>query len=215
MIKLVLIDYDGVLVDSFPTVFNVYKKICAEFGVPAPKTIDGFRAIYGHNYVECCTNLGIPAAGIPRVEAIYAREIMNERPPLFPGVSAMLTALQPGRTLCVVSNTTVAEIEQKLVRYNIRHFFSGVYAKESPLPTSKVVMMTAIMQQYGVTLDQTVFVGDRTLDYQAGIGVGLDPRHIIMADYGWGYDRLIIRPEVTAQTPLQVVDRIQQLDTEL
>ena len=56
-IKAIIFDYDGVIVDSFPSVFEVYKIIAAECGGHIPKDLEEFRELYGYDYRECLRNL--------------------------------------------------------------------------------------------------------------------------------------------------------------
>ncbi len=61
MIKLIFFDYDGVIVDSFPTIYNVYRVMVRELGIKKfPDTLEEFCQIYGRNYRKCYENLGIP-----------------------------------------------------------------------------------------------------------------------------------------------------------
>ena len=56
MIKAVIFDYDGVIVDTLPAVFEVYKVICRRFGVREPRDIEEYRSLYGYNFKSCLKN---------------------------------------------------------------------------------------------------------------------------------------------------------------
>ena len=58
MIKLIIFDYDGVIVDSFLNVHKVYQIACQKLGKQCPSNLDEFRKIYGHNSIEAKKNLG-------------------------------------------------------------------------------------------------------------------------------------------------------------
>jgi len=87
MIKLIIFDYDGVIVDSFKTVYEVYKIICQKLGVKKPKNIEVFRNIYGYNLIECQENLGIAPANFKKAGKIFEEEVVKKNPKLFNGMN--------------------------------------------------------------------------------------------------------------------------------
>ena len=92
-IKAIIFDYDGVIVDSFPSVFEIYKGICDEFKLKFPSEIEEFRKIYGYNYQECCQNLGIKGQNIDRANEIFKTRIVKKEHQIFDGIKNVLIEL--------------------------------------------------------------------------------------------------------------------------
>lgn len=84
MLRSIIFDYDGVIVDSFISVFEVYEKICKRFKVAYQKTLEEFRKLYGYNYKELQKNLGIDEKDADEVGKIFSAEIVKKLHGVFP-----------------------------------------------------------------------------------------------------------------------------------
>ena len=58
MVKWIIFDYDGVIVDSFPIVYEIYKMMCLKLNKEFPKDIEGFKKVYDHTSSGCYNHLG-------------------------------------------------------------------------------------------------------------------------------------------------------------
>jgi len=209
MIKLIIFDYDGVLVDSFSNVYEVYKIICKELGVSCPKTIEAFRTIYGYNHKVCYKNLGIPPEAADEGSKIYQREIVKRKPSLFAGIKDVLGELKKKYTLAVVSATYQEEVEQKLKTHQINDFFSSVIGVHNSKSPSKAQGITDTMHKFGVTPEETIMIGDRDVDYDQAKQAQVNK--IILVDYGWGYSKEKIPQKVLVKQPSDLLVAVGEI----
>jgi len=208
MIKAIIFDYDGVIVDSFPSVFSVYQKICHHFKVEAPETIEEFRKIYGYNYIECIKNLGIDHGNLEGVRALYKNEIIKIDHSVFPGVPELLESLSEQFRLYLVSASHSDEVMSKLEKHDLKKYFTFIYCGGDN-STKKSEMTADLFSKFGYNPNEVIFIGDRAIDYESAKKVGIDDKNIIMAAYGWGLNKNEIgRPEI-AESPADILKIIK------
>lgn len=190
MLKAIIFDYDGVIVDSFKNIFEIYQTMCTELGKTLPaKTLDEFRKIYGKTYIECYHNLGIHQDEREKAEKIYKREVLKKSPKLFDGISDVLKELHKQYKLILVSASHKDEVLQKLGKFGITTYFARVIAKEdeTATPLSKAQEMIRVLREENLAPNEVISIGDRDIDYEQSTNAGL--RNIILVEYGWGYHK--------------------------
>lgn len=204
---LVLFDLDGTLVDSVGDLTTALNDVRARFSL-APVALaqvrtaisSGARAILGQ---------GLPELSDAEREAqrdvflAFYRERIGESDRLFPGIAAVLAAIdEAGSRWGVVTNK-----REDLARRVVERLDLGARCailiggdtlarcKPDPLP-----VVTAC-QRLGVACDRSVFIGDDRRDIEAGRSAGtrtLAVRWGFHADVddpaGWGADAVVDEP---------------------
>lgn len=188
MLKAIIFDYDGVIVDSFPSVHEVYQTLCDELGFQCPKSIEEFRTQYGYSAKELCKNLGIPEHLSQKVRDIFAREIIAKNPPLYGGITNVLKELHARYKLFLVTSNLKQEALQKTRIYNLDGYFDYIGGMEKTSEKfNKKEEIAAVLKKEGIELCEVIYIGDRNIDYDIAKETGIDK--IILVDYGWGFDR--------------------------
>src|SRR3989344_1301843 len=189
MIKLIIFDYDGVIVDSFPNTYETYKVIAKKLNKKFPKNIDEFRKIYGYSYTECYKNLGIVPSEHELAERIYKEESAKLKPILCEGIEEVLKTLKKSYPLVLLTANYRQNVITKLKSFNLSKYFDSVIGKvkTETLPLSKTEEFIKIMKDYYATQDETIIIGDREIDYHHAQEAGI--KNIIIVKYGWGYDK--------------------------
>ena len=212
MIKLIIFDYDGVIADSFSTVYEVYKTIRDELDVVLPDTIEEFRKVYGYDFHECYRNLGMSPDKQKKAAEIFRREIITKEPIIFDGIKEVLSWASKHYTVTLVSSNYTDEVLKKLKNYGVDTYFSMLVGQEyKACEIDKSKEFTTILEKYNCRGNETVVIGDRTSDYIAGITAGIE--HIILVEYGWGYEKHKF-PDIrfTINKPLQLIDAVREID---
>ena len=201
MIKLIIFDYDGVIVDSFSNIYNVYRIICKKLDKRFPKNIDGFRKIYGYTYVDALKNLGIEKNDHTKVEIIFKKEILKQEPKMFKGVKYILKKLKTNYKLALVSSTYKEEVINKLKKYRIIDYFDIIKTKTKYKGGhfDKTGAIVDIIKKFKVRNYEVIMIGDRTVDYDEGLEAGIPKENIILVEYGWGYD-----PKITKSQKIKI-----------
>tara|TARA_Y100000310_G_C20666513_1_gene807801 strand:- start:65 stop:694 length:630 start_codon:yes stop_codon:yes gene_type:complete len=205
MIKAIIFDYDGVIVDSFHHVYEVYKVICQELSIPCPESLVEFRRIYGYNSKECNKNLGIKDYG--KASKIFKREILKRNVKIFPGIKEVLRKLSKKYKLILISSAYKEEVIQKLERFSISNNFSDIIGKmEYEKRLNKTESIIKTIEKIGIKKDEVVLIGDRDVDYEEGRKAGL--KYVILVEYGWGYDKEKISQKTIIKKPEDILKAV-------
>jgi phosphoglycolate phosphatase len=212
MIKLIIFDYDGVIVDSFPNVYEVYKIICDRLGKQYPERIEDFRKIYGNTSSECYENLGFSEEEKIRANLIFKEEILKKEPTVFEGIADVLELLHKKHKLALLSSTYRNEVEQKLKKFGLLPFFDFIVARENHHTErfSKAEPIKKIISDLALEPEEVLLIGDRNIDFIEGSAAGL--KNILLVDYGWGYDRKEIpnyRQKILIEKPKDLLKAIE------
>jgi HAD superfamily hydrolase (TIGR01509 family) len=138
MLKAVIFDFNGVLVDDEPIHFELFRKVLAEEGLTLTNEayverymgMDDrgcFRAVFEDNGRK--VNDAEVAQLIGR-KAAYYRETIAERIVIFPGVKRLVPELAARFPLAVASGALRAEIEMILQVARLKDYFSVIASAE-------------------------------------------------------------------------------------
>lgn len=207
MLKAIIFDYDGVIVDSFPNVFEVYKKICVRFGVSCPKNIEDFRITYGYNFTECLNNLGIGENDFDEAFSIYGKEIIKMKHGTFDDILGVIGALSKKYKLYLVSSSHSEEILPKIKQFGLTNIFEKIYCgADQKIPKSKLLQI--LLTECNYSPNEVFSIGDRAIDYDSSRKAGLTDENIILVNYGWGLDRSRIGNARVAENPKEILKLI-------
>lgn len=187
MIKLIIFDYDGVIVDSFSNVHKVYQIICKKLGKDCPDNLEDFKEIYGHSSSECYSQLGFSEEERIKGNIIFKEEILKKEAKPFEGIINTLKELHKDYKLALISSSYKEEVEQKLNNFDLLNLFDFILAKETHVGRfEKTDSIKKVVMNLGLKLDEVLLIGDRNIDFIEGTKAGL--KNILLVDYGWGYD---------------------------
>jgi phosphoglycolate phosphatase len=214
MIKAIIFDYDGVIVESFPTIYQIYKIICFELNKPCPSSIDDFRKLYGLTFIELQKNLGFSEEDSKISEKIYVKEIVKGKPKLFPEIKEVIKKLSEDYELIILSSNYEFEVKQKLEDNGILNYFSKIVGKvnETAVSFSKVDPIKEIMRENNFSPQEIVVIGDRDKDYFNAKEAGID--NIIIVEYGWGHTGKVPKQKTKVNSPKDLIQAIKALNGE-
>lgn len=141
MVRAILFDFDGVLIDAEPLHLELFRQIAGEEGLPVPSRDDYFDRYLGRDDRDCFRDVlrdagREPAPGeIPRLvarkAAYYRTRIQAEGFPVFPGVRSLVDAARDaGLMLGVVSGALREQVEGGLGQIGLRDAFKAVVASQ-------------------------------------------------------------------------------------
>lgn len=187
MIKLIIFDYDGVIVDSFPNVHSVYQIICQKLGKSCPDNLEDFKKVYGHSSSECYSQLGFTEEERVKGNMIFKEEILKKDAKPFEGIIDVLKELHKNYKLAVISSSYKEEVEQKLKKYGLLKLFDFILAKESHVGRfEKTESIKKVIGKLALKSNEVLLIGDRNVDFIEGSKAGLS--NILLVNYGWGYN---------------------------
>jgi AHBA synthesis associated protein len=170
----VIFDWDGVLLDSLGSSFNVYNRIFEKLGVRR-LTRDEFLRLQSPNWYEFYVSVGLPARHWDYVDVEWLRQYDQEKPSLYPDARRCLGGLRSaGLHLAVVSNGSEVRVEKELQELGLAPMFESVLcgrSKEELKPSP--LMLQRTLSALGLAPADAVYVGDAPADIQASRNAGI------------------------------------------
>lgn len=210
MVNLIIFDYDGVIVDSFPTVHKVYQSICRKLGKKCPISITEFRKMYGSNSRSLMKNLGFTPKEIKKADILYKEKIVRYKPKFFPRIAEVIKQLHQNYKLVLVSSNLHKEVVSKLRKLNVFELFEDIIAGKEAGPMKKPEVLRSVIKEQRIDTKNTVMVGDRINDYYDARKAGI--KNIILVEYGWGYDqKKFPSQKVVVNKPYDLLEAINKI----
>jgi phosphoglycolate phosphatase len=211
VIRLIVFDCDGTLVDSQHLIVDAMRATFEAAGLPPPQD-DAVRHVIGLSLAEAIGQL-VPGAGQAELVMLVdgyrqAFQAMRRQPlfhePLFEGAHETLQELaRRGYLLGVATGKSLRGLTSVLQHHALEGLFVSLQTADCHPSKPHPGMLEAAMQETGSAPHATLMVGDTSYDMQMaraarvhGIGVG------------WGYHPVAALELAGAEA---VIDRFEQL----
>ena len=177
IISNLLWDVDGTIFDTYPAITYAISKSLNEMGVSiAFNVIDRLtRRSLNH----CIDNLSHRFQLDP--DLLYRRFVdsyqtvspTNQLP--FPCVEDVCIFIRErGGVNAAVTHRGIESTQQLLTAHNLESLFNGIFSLDQGYPRKpNPGMVIAAIEQYGLIPEETMFIGDREIDIQAGQAAGI------------------------------------------
>lgn len=203
MIKYVIFDFDGTLVDSQEVAISVLHQL-AEHHHFKKLNREDIETLRGLSIAERCKRIGVPLYKLPlwagECYQLYQQSVKHLR--LFKGIAELLNELRKrGFKLAVISSNSEANVREFL-RTNHIDFFDRVYCSRHIF--SKDRMIKKLLHNLKLTNPEVIYVGDEHRDIIACKRLGVK---VIWVE--WGFDLIELvkteNPDYIVQTPEQIL----------
>jgi len=191
MLKAIIFDFNGVIVDDEPLHLELFRRVLGEEGVTL--TDEDYHAKYlGYDDRGCFTAALRDAGseqkaldrdfvtGLISRKEIYYHEAIGDRLMLFPGVVELVEKLAKTYPMIVVSGALRSEIEVVLQRGGIRGCFRGIIAAEDvtackPNPEGYLKALATLNSHGGLQInpDECLVIEDSVAGVQAAKRAGM------------------------------------------
>jgi phosphoglycolate phosphatase len=188
MIKHVLFDFDGTLIDSAPYVLTAYREAFKSFDITPKVEIN--EAIIGPPLVNTVQMLlgddhhPLVQPLVDKFMALYDGGVA-ENTFFYDGVADLINNLKSqGCRLYIATNKRYKPTVAILEHLGFFGTFTDVRAVDQ-LPTdkrSKATLIKEICEDYAITLNEAIYVGDKLDDFKAA-----DANNMTFLAAGWGY----------------------------
>ena len=202
LVKGLIFDFDGVLVDSFAAYYAINVQAAQSIG--RSLSPDEYRGWFTDSVRSARrAYVGDPAAHEQFLAAYRsAREIPYAQVGMFPGAVNCVRKLAAQLPLAIASITTAELIRQHLQHNGIADCFVSVLGTGRSQSTKAVILQES-RTSLGTTAEQTAFVTDTVSDVHEGHALGL--RSIAVT---WGFHD---RATLAAAKPAAIVDSFAAL----
>lgn len=201
MKKLLIFDFDGVVVDSFDIYEGTVRSCLEKIGQPLIKTRDDFLALYEDNFYASLVKRGVNLdAFMAAAVDILAQVNYGDMKP-YPDLIPVLAKLQADNILVIVSSSSSDDIRLILRLQQLQDYFHDVFG--SDVHFSKQAKITQVLAKYGIDKQQAHYIGDTSGDIKEAQAVGIKT---IAVTWGWHS-----REMLAAARPNYLVDRPEEL----
>ncbi len=180
MKKLLLFDFDGVIVDSLE-LYEEIARLCLEaIGKPIIKDRDDFLSLFDDNFYEAMRQKGVDVGAFNRaVERLIPQVDYNRVSPFF-DLIPVFEKLGNENILVIISSNSLAAIKKIISKYRFDHYFKAVLGADFML--SKIDKINYAMENWNFSRGETYFVGDTLGDMKEAKMAGVKT---VGVTWGW------------------------------
>ncbi|WP_088227556.1 HAD-IA family hydrolase [Desulfosporosinus sp. FKB] len=204
MVKLLVFDFDGTLVDSQSISIKIYNQLADKYHVKKIKSFDTIKKLPLHERFKA---LNLPVYKLPLFAADFTKQYKHslETIALVTGMREILIELKKkGYELAIVSSNSESNIRDYLGEKQL-NVFETIINSHNILGKDKVIKKLLISKM--LEASEVLYVGDEIRDVIACKKLGIK---IIWAN--WGYDLLEMlqgeQPDYIAYSPEDILSII-------
>ncbi len=193
--KIILFDFDGVIVDSFSAAYGVNKTICPHL------TEDEYRKRFEGNInewkdsnhtPECRLDMDFFAGYVPKMEKEMA---------VWPGIDEVITKLEKNYGLIIVSSTLTSPIQDFMNRFGLAQHFLEIMGND--IHKSKVEKIKMVFTKYKTGPSECIFITDTLGDMREAEKTGVETIGV-----AWGFQT---KTTLLKGNPFRIVDKPKDL----
>lgn len=211
MIKLIIFDLDGTLLDTIHDLATATNMVLAKHGYPTHPTQD-YHYFVGDGIVKLIERALPPCACTPaNIEQVRAEQIdyytahMFDSTKPFEGICDALTALAAqGVSLAVLTNKPDAPAQELVRRFFPDISFDQIAGQRVGVPTKPdPTAVNRMIQQANVLKEEVLYLGDSDVDMLTAANAGVRGIGVL-----WGYRT---KDELQKAGAYAVIDKVEEL----
>lgn len=208
MLKYLIFDLDGTLIDSSKCIFAVYTSLFNELGIPIPAP-DTLSTFIGPPIEEVIVRYykGDIKSACARFREIYAEIDLAENNSLFPYIKEMLEILKKkGYILCVATTKYHIFAEKILALTGIRDYFDFVAGSSEGI-TGKTAVLNELFKK-GAEKDKCLLIGDTIFDIEGAEDTGIP---VAIVRYGFGRESDFLGKDIIwfADSVTEIAEKVE------
>jgi len=205
MTKLLLFDFDGVIIDSLPRYEQIVKTCLEKIGNPIVQTREDFLDLFEDNFYEGLMKRGIDL----QLFRGTLQKVNHEELEIHEAILPVLEQLSKNHMMVIVSSNETDTIRQTLERFGIDHYFQDILGADKGYSKDEKIQIA--MYLFAIAQDHIYYIGDTTGDIREARNAGAHP---VAVTWGWHSKERILaaHPDFVADTPeelLQYFETVQ------
>ncbi|AJF61145.1 TPA: HAD family hydrolase [Candidatus Woesearchaeota archaeon] len=203
--KLVMFDYDGVIMDTFAFTRKIYKELGEEFKVKIPDDDAYLRELLELDWRETLRKLNIVTEEqIERNIRIFKAGLKKYSPLIkpYPGIPEAIKALSARYKLAVVTNNFKSELNYRLGKYKLSGYFNGYFAEDDGELKPKPDLLLKCLKKFDVSPEEAIYIGDMDGDIIAGRAAKVKT---VAVTYGFHHKNRLKDADIIVDSPRELL----------
>ncbi|HTE48370.1 MAG TPA: HAD family hydrolase [Candidatus Paceibacterota bacterium] len=198
--KLIIFDFDGVLVDTLGIVYTLNREIDPDL------SLEQYKSFYKGNIHNAIKADGSAKSYRSDFDDEYSERTRELKVP--DELKRIVSELSSKYTLAIVSSTSTASIKNILEREGIYPSFSDISG--SDVHKNKSFKIKAVMEKYKVTPEESVYITDTVGDIMEARACGV---RAIAVTWGYHDEKTIaeVKPAKIVRTPAELLKTIKEI----
>jgi len=210
--KAVIFDLDGVIIDSFVVMPEIYKIIKDELNLDVHEQVFESGNFFKVDWKKHLKRLGITSPqDIKKAVKIYYREYAKLEYLIKPflGIKDVLEKISTHYKLAIVSNSHLEKIESMLKKFRLLDYFDCIIGADhgvlKPDPTQFFLCLDCLK----VKSKSAVYIGDMEDDVLAARNAQL--KKVIVVTYGFHSEERLMKakPDLIISKPEEIIDAVK------
>lgn len=200
--KLLLFDFDGVLVDSLDVYEKTVTDCLAKINQPLTRGREEFLELFEENFYESLVQKGVELKKFMEASVnILARVDYSEMKP-FGAMLPVLNELKINHPLIVISSNDTPTIQEALRLYNFNGIFQEILGSDFMLSKKEKILYAT--KKYQVAPQDIYYIGDTTGDIKEGREAGVKT---VGVTWGWHSKEKMAaaKPDYLFDTPQELL----------
>ncbi len=209
--KAIIFNWDGVVVDSLPTNFEIYKVIEKKIGrkiFADDANGDDFELDWRNHFKRVNIN---DEKTHKRAAEIYHEELEKLEKDIkpFPGIKKVIKALNQNYKLGIVSNTQSKSIERKMNELGIKKYFNVIIGGEFSILKPDPGQVVECMRKLNVRPEETIYIGD--MDHDITTGRNAKVKIVVAVTYGFHSEKKLknLNPDIVVNSPKELMKLVR------
>ncbi|MEK6917046.1 MAG: HAD-IA family hydrolase [Nanoarchaeota archaeon] len=203
--KLIMFDYDGVIMDTFAFTKQIYKELGKEFKINIPDDEKEFRELLELDWRETLKKLNIVTkTQLEKNEEIFKKGLKKYSKLIKPynGIPETLKMLSKKYILTVVTNNYKSEVDYRLSRYKLSSYFRGYFAEDDGDLKPKPDILLKCLKKFNISPKDAFYVGDMDGDIIAGKAAKVKT---IAVTYGFHTKKKLKDADIMVDSPRELI----------
>ena len=178
--KLLLFDFDGVLVDSIDVYEKTVTDCLKKIGQPLTRGREEFLELFEGNFYESLKQKGVNMDKFTAASVDILSKVNYTDMKPFDAIRPVLRELAKNHPLIIISSNDSPTIKEALRLYHFNGIFDDILGSDFML--SKKDKILHVIRKYNVTLQDIYYIGDTTGDIKEGKQAGVQT---VGVTWGW------------------------------